>query len=141
MAKMVLTDAWLRANARHKRSDILTMSDLQSQNLVVQIAKSGRTKFLWRGRSEGTTQTIKLGTLPPHSLADARVWADAKTAKRDKGESIVARLHAERPTKIDPEVNASRTVRACFETYMQFDGGRGKDRGKEKRSKFGDLYT
>ncbi len=136
MAKMVLTDAWLRANARHKRSDILTMSDLQSQNLVVQIAKSGRTNFLWRGRSEGTTQTIKLGTYPPHSLADARAWADAKTVKRDKGESIVARLHAERPTKIDPEVDASRTVRACFETYMQFDGGRGKDRGKEKRSKF-----
>ena len=46
MAKMVLTDAWLRANARHKRPDILTMSDLQSQNLAVQIAKSGRTNFL-----------------------------------------------------------------------------------------------
>jgi hypothetical protein len=49
MPKIILTDAWLRANARHKRDDVLTMSDLVSQNLTVQIAKTGRTNFLWRG--------------------------------------------------------------------------------------------
>ena len=136
MARMVLTDAWLRANARHKRSSILTMSDMQSQNLTVQIAKSGRTNFLWRGRSEGKSQTIKLGTYPPHSLADARAWADAKTIARDKGVPIVTGSRIERQAKVDAKIDAARTVRACFEVYMQFDGNSGRDGGKEKRSKF-----
>lgn len=136
MAKMVLTDAWLRANARHKRISVLTMSDLQSQNLSVHIATSGRTTFQWRGRSEGKSQTIKLGTYPPHSLAAARTWADAKTVARDKGVAIVAAVRVERQAKVDAETDAARTVRACFEVYMRFDGNRGKDGGKEKRSKF-----
>ena len=135
MAKVVLTDAWLRANARHRRDAILTMSDLQSQNLTVQIAKSGRTNFLWRGRSEGKSQTIKLGTYPPHALADARAWADAKTVARDKGVPIVSSTRAERQARVVAEIAAGRTVRACFEVYMQFDGSLGKDGGKQKRSK------
>jgi integrase len=136
MPKVVLTDAWLRANARHKRNDILTMSDLVSQNLTVQIAKTGRTNFLWRGRSEGKIQTIKLGSYPPHSLADARAWADAKTIARDKGVPIVAELRATRQAEVEAKIEAARTVRTCFEVYMKFDGNRGKDGGKEKRSKF-----
>jgi integrase len=136
MPKIVLTDAWLRANARHKRADVLTMSDLVSQNLTVQIAKTGRTNFLWRGRSEGKIQTIKLGSYPPHSLADARAWADAKTIARDKGVPIVAELRATRQAEVEAKIEAARTVRTCFEVYMKFDGNRGKDGGKEKRSKF-----
>lgn len=136
MPKIVLTDAWLRANARHQRGDVLTMSDLVSQNLTVQIAKTGRTNFLWRGRSEGKIQTIKLGSYPPHSLADARAWADAKTIARDKGVPIVAELRATRQAEVEAKIEAARTVRTCFDVYMKFDGSRGKDGGKEKRSKF-----
>ena len=138
MPKTVLTDAWLRSNTRRPRNDVLTMSDLVSQNLTVQIARSGRSNFLWRGRSGGKTQTIKLGTYPAYSLADARSWADATTVARDKGERIAPKPRPAVQSDLEAASDgpAAGTVCACFDVYMRFDGGRGKDGGKEKRSKF-----
>ena len=135
MPKIVLTDAWLRANARHKREEVLTMSDLVSQNLSVQIAKTGRTNFLWRGRSEGKIQTIKLGSIRP-TLSPMPGPGSRQVIARDKGVAIVAELRATRQAEVEARVEATSTVRTCFEVYMKFDGSRGKDGGKEKRSKF-----
>jgi hypothetical protein len=56
MPKIVSNDSRLRANASHKCGNALKMSDLVSQNLKVEIANTGRTTFLWRGRSEGKIQ-------------------------------------------------------------------------------------
>jgi hypothetical protein len=50
---------WRRANVRHRRAGVLTMPAPSSQSLMLEVANTGRTTFLWRVRNQGKTGIIK----------------------------------------------------------------------------------
>lgn len=133
MAKILLTDRFLQSAKAAEKTEVL--SDLRTNNLSVCVFASGKKSFVWRGRVKEKTVTLTLGEYGVHTLADAREWADNLARDRDNGIDIRAAKAATKAAVAAAEIDATRTVDACFEVYFKHDGGLGKD-AAGKRAKY-----
>lgn len=133
MAKVLMTDRGVLAAKPSEKTYLL--SDLRTNNLNVCVLKSGKKTWLWRGRVKGQPVTLTLGEYPVHSVVDAQEWANKLTRDRDNGVDIRAAKAATKVAAVAAEIDATRTVDACFEIYFEHDGGHGKD-AKGKRQKY-----
>lgn len=79
MAKLELTDAFIRKHQTSKRMDIV---DAREPALTLRMTPTGRKTFSVRARSQdGVEQRITIGTYPDISLKEARIRAAKKRAK------------------------------------------------------------
>lgn len=88
MAKIELTDAFIRSLAVAKRTEV---SDARERGLTLRVSPSGRKVFSFRMRgANGKVQRANIGPYPDYKLAEARAKASELRRCVHSGENITA---------------------------------------------------